>query len=95
MVPGALRVSPARPATSTSGAGDHGGASVVRPAAVLAGGKGGYWRMRGRKWCALWSRQAWPVLLWVLVWPTKSKKSVGHAPFISVSGTVLATGSSR
>ena len=50
MVPGALRVSPARPATSTSGAGDLGGAFFVRPAAALAGGKGGQWRVRGRSW---------------------------------------------
>ena len=54
MVPGALRVSPARPATSTSGAGDLGGASVVRPAAALAGGEGGHsGGLRGRKWCTL------------------------------------------
>ena len=61
MVPGALWVSPARPATSTSGAGGLGGASVVRPAAALAGGKGGNRRVRGRKWCALLSGQAGPV----------------------------------
>ena len=53
MVPGALWVSPTRPATSTSGAGDLGGASVVRPAAALAGGEGGHWHVRGRKWYAL------------------------------------------
>ena len=61
VVPGALWVSPARPATSTSGAGDLGGASVVRPAAPLAGGEGVHWRVRGRKWCALRSGQAGPV----------------------------------
>ena len=53
MVPGALWVSPARPAASTSGADDLGGASVVRPAAGLAGGKSGHWRVWGRKWYAL------------------------------------------
>ena len=53
MVPGALWVSPARPATSTSGAGDLGGASVVCPAAALAGGEGGHCGVRGRKWYAL------------------------------------------
>ena len=49
MVPGALRVSPARPATSTSGAGDLRGASVVRPAVALPGGEGVHWRVRVRK----------------------------------------------
>ena len=61
MVPGALWVSLVRPTTSTCGAGDLGGASVVRPAAALAGGKGGNWRVRGRKWYALLSGQAGPV----------------------------------
>ena len=93
MVPGALWVSPACPATSTPGADDLGGASVVPPAAALAVGEGGHWRVSDRKWCALLSGQAWQVLLWVLVCPTK--KSVGHAPFISVIGTVLVTGCSR
>ena len=37
MVPDTLWVSPARPATSTSGQGDLGGASVMRFAASLAG----------------------------------------------------------
>ena len=90
MVPGALWVSPARPATSTFGAGDLGGASVVRPAAALAGGKGGHWRMRGRKWYTLLSGQASQELR---VW--SSWKGVGHAPFISVSGTVPVAGGSR
>ena len=50
MVPGALRISPARPATSTFGAGYPGGASVVRPAAALAGGEHGHWCVRSRNW---------------------------------------------
>ena len=53
VVPGALWVSPARPATSTFGAGDLGVASVVRPAAALASGQGGHWLVRSRKWHAL------------------------------------------
>ena len=55
-------VSPARPATSTSGAGDLGGASVVRPAAAVAVREGGHWRVRGRKRYALLPGQASPVL---------------------------------
>ena len=90
MVPGALWVSPARPATSTFGTGDLGGASVVRPAVALAGGKGGHWRVRGRKWYTLLSGQASQELR---VW--SSWKGVGHAPFISVSGTVPVAGGSR
>ena len=53
VVPGALWVSPARPATSTFGAGDLGVAFVVRPAAALASGQGGHWPVRSRKWHAL------------------------------------------
>ena len=90
MVPGALRISPARPTTSTPGAGDLGGASVVRLAAALTGGEDGNWRVRGRKWCALLSGQAGPVLRAWSAW-----KGVGHAPFISVSGAVLVAGCSR
>ena len=62
VVPGALRVSPVRPTTSTFGAGDLGIASIVRLPAALAGGKGGHWRVRGRKWYAVLSRQAISVL---------------------------------
>ena len=90
MVPGALRVSSARPASSTSGASDLGGASVVRTAAAIAGGKGGHWRMRGRKWYTLLSGQADQELR---VW--SSWKDVGHAPFIPLSGTVSVAGGSR
>ena len=90
MVPGALRVSPARPATSTSGAGDLRGASVVRPAVALPGGEGVHWRVRVRKWCVILSGQASPV---PRVWSTW--KGLGHAPFISVSGTVSVASASR
>ena len=90
VVPGALWVSPARPATSTPGADDLGGASVVRPAAALAGGEGVHWRVRGRKWCALLPGQASSVLR---VWSTR--KGGGNAPFIFVSGAVLVAGVSR
>ena len=90
MVPGTLRVSPARPATSTSGAGDLGGASVVRPTAALAGGKSWYWFVRGKKWYALLPGQVRPLLLMWSTW-----KVASHAPFISVSGAILVTGISR
>ena len=90
LVPGALRVTPTRPATSTSGAGDLRGASVVRPATALAGGEGGRWRVRGRKWYPVLSREASSMLR---VWSTW--KDVGHAPFISLFGTVLVAGISR
>ena len=90
VVPGALWVSPAGPATSTSRAGDPGGASVVRPAAVLAGWKGGDWFVRGRNWCSLLSGQASSVLREGSGW-----KGVYHAPFISLFGTVLVAGCSR
>ena len=62
MVPGALRVSPARPATSTSGAADLRGSSVVRPAGALAVGEGGHWRVRGRKWFSGQASRQSPVL---------------------------------
>ena len=62
VVPGALLVSPTRHTTSTSGAGDLGGASVVHPAAALAGGKSGHWFVRGRKWYALLPGQVRPLL---------------------------------
>ena len=89
MVSGALWVSPTRPATSTSGAGDLGGVSVVRPAGALTGGEGGNWRVRGRKSYPLLSGQASPLpRLW-------STWGVGHVPFISVSGVVLVAGCSR
>ena len=90
MVPGALRVSPARPTTSTFGAGDLGGASVVRPAAALAGGKGGQWRVRRRNWYVFLSWQVRPLLRMWSTW-----KGGGHATFISVSGAVHVAGASR
>ena len=90
MVPGTLRVSSARPASSTSGAGDLGGASVVCPAAALAGGKGGHWRVGGRKWCHLLSGQASPMLLEWSAW-----KGVCYAPFVSLFGAVLVADCSR
>ena len=90
MVPSALRVSPARPATSTPGAGDLRGASVVCPAATVADGEGVHPRMRDRKWCALLSGQAISVLCEGSAW-----KGMGHAPFISLSGTVFVAGGSR
>ena len=55
----------------------------MRPAATLAGREGGHWRVRGRKWCALLSRQASPMLRVYSTW-----KSAGHAPFVFVSGPV-------
>ena len=90
MVPAALRVSPARPATSTFGAGDLGGASVVCPAAALAGGKGGHWRLRTRKWFPGQASSQSSVLC---MWSTC--RSVGHVPFISVVGIVIVVGGSR
>ena len=91
MVPGALWVSHARPATSTSGAGDLlGGASVVRPAAALPVGKGGHWRVPDRKGYDLLPEYVSPVLR---MWSTS--KSVGYAPFISASGVVAVAGGSR
>ena len=90
MVPGTLWVSPARPAASTSGADDLGGASVVRPAATLAGGEGGHWFVRGRKWYALLPGQVRPLLRMWSMW-----KVASHAPFISVFGAILVTGISR
>ena len=90
MVPGTLWISPARPTTPTSGAGDLGGASVVRPAATVAGGKGGHWRVRSRKWYAFFPGQASQVLRAWSTW-----KDVGHAPFIFVSGAVPFAGGSR
>ena len=90
MVPGALRVSPARPTTSTSGAGDLRGASVVRPAATVADGEVGHWRIRGRKWFSGQAGRQSPVLRLWSTW-----KGVGHALFIAVSGTVLVAGCSR
>ena len=83
-------ISPACPATSTSGAGDLGGASVVLPGAALAGGEGGHWRVRGRKWYALLPGQVCPLLRMWSTW-----KVAGHAHFISASGAVLVTGISR
>ena len=90
MVPSAFRVSHARPATSTPGAGDLGGASLVRPAATVVDGEGVHWCMRNRKWCALHSGQASSVLRGWSAW-----KGVGHAPFISLSGTIFVAGGSR
>ena len=91
MVPGALWVSPARPATSTSGVGDLRGASVVRPAAALAGGKGGQWCVRSRSWYVFLSWQVSRPLL--RMWSTW--KGGSHASFISVSGAVHVAGASR
>ena len=89
MVPGALWVSPARPATSASGAGDLGGVSVVRPAGAVTGGEGVDWRVRGRKWYPLLFGQVSPLpRLW-------STWGVDHVPFISVSGAVLLASCSR
>ena len=90
MVPGALWVSPARPTASTSGAGDRGGASVVRPAAAFAGRECVHWFVRGRKWYALLPGQVRPLLRMWSTW-----KIAGYAPFISVSGAILVTGISR
>ena len=90
MVPGALWVSPARPATSTSGAGDLRGASVVPPAAALAVGKGGHLRVRDRSWFSGQVSRQSPVL-----WLLSTCRCVGHAPFISVSGPVSVAGVSR
>ena len=90
MVPGPLGVSPARPASSISGTGDLGGASVVCPAVALAGRKGGHWGVGGRKWCSLLSGQASPMLPEWSAW-----KGVCYAPFISLFGTVLVAGCSR
>ena len=84
MVPVSLWVSSACSFTSTSGTGDLGGTSFVRPASALVGREGGHWRLRGRKWWALLSRQACPMLR---VYPTWN--SVGHAPFVFVSGPVF------
>ena len=92
MVPGALRVSPARLTTATSGASDLGGASVVRSAAALAGGKGGQWRVQGRSWYAFLSWQVSRPLL--RMWSTW-KGEPAHASFISVSGAVHVAGASR
>ena len=95
MVPGPLWISSASSATSTSGAGDLGGATfVVRRAAVLTGGNGGHWRVRGRKWCVLFSAQASrkSTMLYVCspesaqVW--KDMVHACHAPLLSVSGAV-------
>ena len=83
MVSGALWVTPSRPSTSTSGAGDLGGASFVCPAAALAGREGGHWWVGDRKWCSLLSRQTSPMLR---VYSTC--QTVGHSPFLSVSGPV-------
>ena len=90
MVPSAFRVSPARPATSTPGAVDLGGASIVRPAATVVDGEGVHWRMRDRKLWPLLSGQASSVLRGWSAW-----KGVGHAPFISLSGTIFVAGGSR
>ena len=90
MVPGALWISPSRPATSTSGAADLGGASSMRPAAALASGEGDHWHVRGRKWHVLFSGQDCQVLCVSTTW-----KSVGYPSFISVSGAVLVIGGSR
>ena len=90
VVPGALRVSHTRPATSTFGAGDLGVASVVHPAVTLAGGKSGHWRVRSREWYAVLSGQASSVLRVCSTW-----KDVGYAPFISVSCPVPLAGGSR
>ena len=91
MVPGPLWISPARPATSTSGASDLGGAAyVVRFAVVFTGG---HWRVRSRKWCVLFSAQASrqgtvlymcsPESMWKGV-----VRHACHAPLLSVSGAV-------
>ena len=90
MVPSALRVSPASPATSTSGAVDFRGASVVCPAAAVTDGEGVHLRMRDRKWCTLLSGQAVSVLCKGSEW-----KGVGHATSISLSGTIFVVGGSR
>ena len=90
MVPSSLRVSHAGPATSTPGAGDLGGASIVRPAATVVDGEGVHWRMQGRKWCPLLSGQASSVLRLWSAW-----KAAGHAPFISLSGAIFVAGGSR
>ena len=66
MVPGALWASPARTAASTSGADDLGDASVVRPAAALAGGEGGHWRVRSRP-VSLPLQLGWVIFLCVLL----------------------------
>ena len=63
----------------------------MRPAAALAVGERGHWCVHGRKYRALQSRQAWPVLPWVLMCPTKK----GHSLFIVVIGTVSVAGCSR
>ena len=86
MVSGALWVTPSRPSISTSGTGDLGGPSFVRPAVALVGREGGHWRVRDRKWCPLLSRQASPTLRVYSTW-----QNVGHAPFLSVSGPVSVT----
>ena len=62
----------------------------MRPAAALAGGEGGHWRVRGRKWFALFPGQGSSVLRVSSSW-----KDVGNAPFIALSGTVSVTGGSR
>ena len=55
----------------------------MRPAVALAGREGGHWWVGDRKWCSLLSRQASPMLRVYSTW-----QSVGHAPFLSVSGHV-------
>ena len=90
MVPSPLRVSLARPTTSTSGAVDLRGASVVCPPAAVADGEGVHLRMRDRKWCTLLSGQAISMLCEGSAW-----KGVGHAPFTSLSGTIFVAGGSR
>ena len=90
MVPGALWVSPARPATSTSGAGDLGGAFVVPPAAALAVGEGGHLRVQDRSWFSGQVSRQSPVLS-VL----STCRGVRHAPFISVPGPLSVAGVSR
>ena len=90
MVPGTLWISPARPTTPASGAGDLRGASVVRPPAAVADEEGVHLRMRDRKWCTLLSGQAISMLCEESAW-----KGVGHAPFTSRSGTIFVVGGSR
>ena len=100
MVPGPLWISPARPATSTSGAGDLGSAAyVVRPAVVLTGGNGGHWRVRGRKWCVLFSaqtsRQSTVLYVCSSEWTCKGVVHACNAPLLSVSGAVPVAGGRR
>ena len=90
MVPSALRVSPLCPATSTTGAGDLGGASIGRPAATVADGEDVHWHMQDRKWCAFFSSHAISVLREWSAW-----EDAGHTPFISLSGAIIAAGGSR